>query len=232
MDIAKLISGSVGKIGNRFSVSLNLFDTQKAKAERIISEFCRTEDELIELVQVAARKLLGVEAAPTQPEAEKKDKMPQSTDRPLESRKVDFSKVPFKNALVMGDKTSTLKVAIFTDPECLPYCAKLHQEVARVLQRKSDVGFYIIMFPLPIHKDAYWKSRSILCNRSLKMLEDAFAGKQIPKIECGTKDLDENLEAAKALGLSATPAIVFSDGRVHFGSISAEQLIDLIDAKY
>ena len=28
MDIAKLISGSVGKIGKRYTVSLNLFDTQ------------------------------------------------------------------------------------------------------------------------------------------------------------------------------------------------------------
>ena len=63
MDIAKLISGRVGKIGDRFSVSLSLFDTQNAKAERMISEFCRSENELIELVQVAVRKLLGVEVA-------------------------------------------------------------------------------------------------------------------------------------------------------------------------
>jgi formylglycine-generating enzyme required for sulfatase activity len=59
MDIAKLISGSVGKIGTRYTVSLNLFDTQNAKSEKAISEFCQSEDELIELIQVAARKLLG-----------------------------------------------------------------------------------------------------------------------------------------------------------------------------
>jgi hypothetical protein len=62
MDIEKLISGRVGKIGNRYSVSLNLFDTQKTRAEKSISEFGRSEDELIDLVQVAVRKLLGVEA--------------------------------------------------------------------------------------------------------------------------------------------------------------------------
>ena len=65
MDIAKLISGRIGKIGNRYSVSLNLFDTQKAKAENAVSEFGRSEDELIDLVQVAVRKLLG-ETGPTQ----------------------------------------------------------------------------------------------------------------------------------------------------------------------
>jgi tetratricopeptide (TPR) repeat protein len=61
MDIAKLISGRVGKIGNRYSVSLNLFDTQNAKAENAVSEFGASEGELIDLVQVAVRKLLGSE---------------------------------------------------------------------------------------------------------------------------------------------------------------------------
>ena len=59
MDVAKLISGSVGKIGNRYSVSLSLFDTQNAKAEKALSDFCSSEDELIELVQKTARQLLG-----------------------------------------------------------------------------------------------------------------------------------------------------------------------------
>ena len=63
MDIAKLISGPVGKIGNRNSVFLNLFDTQNAGAEKSVLEFGRSEDELIDLLQVAVRKLLGREVA-------------------------------------------------------------------------------------------------------------------------------------------------------------------------
>jgi len=73
MDVTKLISGSVGKIGNRYTVSLNLFDTQKAEAEKAISEFCRTEDELIELVQLAARRLLGMEEVATKMEEKAKE---------------------------------------------------------------------------------------------------------------------------------------------------------------
>lgn len=61
MDIAKLISGRVGKVGNTFSISLNLFNTQSVRAERSISDFCRTEDELIPLIQQTVRKLLGAE---------------------------------------------------------------------------------------------------------------------------------------------------------------------------
>ena len=59
MDIAKLISGSVGKIGKRYTVSLNLFDTQKARAENALSKTCESEDELIELIQVSVLELLG-----------------------------------------------------------------------------------------------------------------------------------------------------------------------------
>jgi hypothetical protein len=72
MDIARLISGRVGKIGNRFSVSLSLFDTQNAIAENMISRFCQSEDELIELVQVAVRTLLKEEQiTPAKPFSQK-----------------------------------------------------------------------------------------------------------------------------------------------------------------
>lgn len=63
MDITKLISGSVGKIGNRYTVSLNLFDTQNARAENAISKTCKSEDELIEMVQQTIQELLGMELA-------------------------------------------------------------------------------------------------------------------------------------------------------------------------
>jgi hypothetical protein len=59
MDIAKLISGRVGKIGNTYSISLNLFNTEKVRSENSISVFCNTENEMIVLAQQAVRKLLG-----------------------------------------------------------------------------------------------------------------------------------------------------------------------------
>ena len=59
MDVAKLISGSVGKIGDTYSISLNLFDTQNARAENALSEFCRSENDLISVLQQTVRKLLA-----------------------------------------------------------------------------------------------------------------------------------------------------------------------------
>jgi len=58
MDVGRLISGSIGKIGDTYSISLNLFDTHNVKAEKSISEFTRSENELIVLIQQGVRKLL------------------------------------------------------------------------------------------------------------------------------------------------------------------------------
>ncbi len=73
MDIAKLISGNIGKVGRIYSVSLSLFNTQNARAENAVSQECQSEDDLIPLVRQAVRKLLGESseimpaAAPPQP---------------------------------------------------------------------------------------------------------------------------------------------------------------------
>jgi len=99
----------------------------------------------------------------------------------------------------------------------------------KVLKERKDIAFYILLFPLAMHKDAYWKSKSIVCNRSLKMLEDAFAKKEIPKPECDTKEIDANMKVAQALGITGTPALVLPDGRVHTGMMPAKELIDFIN---
>jgi thiol:disulfide interchange protein DsbC len=145
-----------------------------------------------------------------------------------ESRRVDFSKIPLQQALVMGDPASPKKVAVFTDPDC-PYCDKLHKEMEKTLQERKDIVFYILLYPLNIHKDAYWKSKSIVCHRSLKMLEDAFAKKEIPKPECDTKEIDNNIQVAEFLGITGTPTLVLPDGRIHTGMMPAKQLMSFVE---
>jgi len=60
MDISKLISGSVSKIGDIYSISINIFDVKQAKIENSISETCSTESELIDLTKKVVRRLSGM----------------------------------------------------------------------------------------------------------------------------------------------------------------------------
>jgi len=84
---------------------------------------------------------------------------------------------------------------------------------------------------LSTHKDAYWKSKSIICNNSMKLLEDCFEGKKIDKTECETTEVDETLKLGTSLGIQGVPAIILPDGRTHMGALSDGELLDLIDGK-
>jgi thiol:disulfide interchange protein DsbC len=144
-----------------------------------------------------------------------------------ENKRVDVSKIPLDGALVMGNAKAKIKVIVFTDPDC-PFCAKLHAELKKVIEQRNDVAFYIKFYPLPSHKDAYWKSKSIVCGKSLSLLEDNFSGKQIPKNECAEKEIDNNLKLVETLGIGGTPTLVLPKGRVRSGFLTADEIIKLI----
>lgn len=96
----------------------------------------------------------------------------------------------------------------------------------KVIAERKDIAFYIKMFPLTsIHPNAYEKAKAIVCEKSLALLEDAFDKKELPKPKCETSIVDDNLTLAQKLGISATPALIFSDGRVLSGYMDSQSLI-------
>jgi len=102
----------------------------------------------------------------------------------------------------------------------------------KVLEKRKDIAFYLKLFPLiKLHPKAYEKSMTIVCKKSLELLEDNFAGKKLPPPECKTKEVDENLKLGERLGISGTPAIILPDGGIIPGYKNADALIQLIDRK-
>jgi|SRR5208283_2796945 len=146
------------------------------------------------------------------------------------NRKIDVSRIPLGDAMVLGSRSAHIKVIVFTDPDC-PFCEKLHTEMKKVVEIRKDIAFYIKLFPLPVHKDAYWKANAIECKKSLKMMEDNFEGRPIIKNSCGTKEIDDNIKLAQSLGFLSTPTLVLPGGTVHEGTLPADKLIELINGK-
>jgi thiol:disulfide interchange protein DsbC len=153
-----------------------------------------------------------------------------SIGKPAPERKVDFSQIPLKDAVVLGPKNAKKRVAVFTDPDC-PYCRKLHEEMKLVLAKRKDVAFHIFLFPLEMHKDAYKKVQAILCEKSLSLLDDAFSGKPLPEPKCGSEAVEKNKALAKSLNFNGTPTLVREDGLVMSGTRPADVLSDWIDGK-
>lgn len=147
-----------------------------------------------------------------------------------DKKRIDTSKIPLTSSLVLGDLKAEKKVIVFTDPDCA-YCAHLHKVIKQISDKRKDINFYIKMYPLEFHKDAYWKSKSIVCSNSLQLLQDCFDKKEIARTDCKTEELDNTLKLAKALGINGTPAIILPDGRLRIGTMPEEELTKLIDGK-
>ena len=99
----------------------------------------------------------------------------------------------------------------------------------KITEERKDIVFYIKLYPLKqLHPDAYEKSRAIVCEKSLTLLEDAFEKKVIPKASCDTTAVDETILLAEKLGISSTPTSVLPDGRLVPGAVDSKNLLDMI----
>ncbi len=99
----------------------------------------------------------------------------------------------------------------------------------KIIEERKDIAFYIKMFPLvKIHPGAYEKAKAIVCEKSLTLLEDAFEGKPLPKANCETTIVDENMRLAEKLGISSLPTLILPDGRVISEYIDSKALTNLI----
>ncbi len=98
----------------------------------------------------------------------------------------------------------------------------------KIVEERKDIVFYIKLFPLRIHPEAYEKSKAIVCENSLALLEEAFDKKPLPKPKCDTPIIDENIKLAEKLGISSLPVLILPDGRMIQGYRDSKTLINLI----
>ena len=99
-----------------------------------------------------------------------------------------------------------------------------------MVEKRKDIVFYLKLYPCKSYSSSE-KSKSIICNQSMKMLEDSFERKPIPNIECKSSELDDNKKLAAWFRIDSTLALIFPDCRLEKGLISAENIIDIIDGR-
>ena len=101
----------------------------------------------------------------------------------------------------------------------------------KVIKERKDIAFSIILYPLPMHKESYGKSKAIFCEKSLDLLDDAFQRKPLPAATCETTAIDDNIKLAERLGINSTPTLIFPNGMVASGALAAAEIIRWIDRK-
>jgi thiol:disulfide interchange protein DsbC len=142
--------------------------------------------------------------------------------------KVDVTAIPLEDAIILGDRKAPNKIIVFDDPEC-QFCQKLHPEMEKIVLTRKDIAFYIKMFPLQNHPNAYQKAKTIICTGSAKLLAESLAGKSLPPPVCETDQIEQNRKLGERLHIDSTPTLVFPDGRVLPGYKPAKAILSLLE---
>jgi thiol:disulfide interchange protein DsbC len=137
----------------------------------------------------------------------------------VKSNTIDWKSLPLKNAIKSVRGNGKRQLVIFSDPNC-PYCQQLEVE----LKKLNDVTLYTFILPLKPHSVV--PSKQVYCEENPDFAWQQLIGKGIaPK---STKNcanpISANLELAKKLGVSGTPAIIFSNGYRVLGAYPATEI--------
>ena len=142
--------------------------------------------------------------------------------------RVDVASIPVQDAIRIGSKAAKKTVIVLSDPTC-PYCVKLHGEIKKAAAKDADVAFLVMPYPRNRNdKATYRKCLAVVCSKSEKLLDDAYAGKELPEATCKTDAVDETIRLAERLKIEGTPTMILPDGRLISGSMEAEALLALI----
>lgn len=139
--------------------------------------------------------------------------------------RVDVAKLPLDQAIkqVRGDGSRVL--ITFEDPNC-GYC----KQFARVIAQTNNVTVYTFLYPI-LSQDSFEKSRAVWCSKDrLKAWNGWMLDGKLP--EAAPPDCRNPLQQVLALGqkldVSATPTLIFANGRRVAGALPHEDLEKLL----
>jgi thiol:disulfide interchange protein DsbC len=148
--------------------------------------------------------------------------------RHTDLNRVDVASIPVQDAIRIGNPSANKKVIVLTDPTC-PYCVKLHGEIKKAAAKDADVAFLVMPYPRNRNdKATYGKCLAVVCSKSEKLLDDAYAGKELPAPSCKSGAVDETMKLADRLKIQGTPTMILPDGRLISGYMEADALLALI----
>lgn len=143
-------------------------------------------------------------------------------ERVTQLNRIDFSALPFKDALVWKSGNGKRRIAVFADPNC-GYCKRFEKG----LQEMKDVTVYTFLLPI-LGGDSADKSRAIWCakDNTATWLAWMLKGEQPPKAPAGCDDaaIERNLALSRKIHVNGTPAILLEDGNRIPGAVGAVEL--------
>jgi thiol:disulfide interchange protein DsbC len=144
----------------------------------------------------------------------------------------DIIKTKLKDPIVFKAKDEKHVIKVFTDIDC-PYCAKLHRDIPALNEKGITVEY--LMFPRAgIGSKSYDKAVSVWCAGDSEAQQTAMTiakeRKPLEEKKCDNNPIKAQYELGQEVGVTGTPALVTSSGRLIPGYIPADRLSKMLDA--
>ena len=139
--------------------------------------------------------------------------------------RIDPATLPLADSFTEKFGNGSRQLYVFSDPDC-PFCKKLEHEIPKL----QDVTVHIFLYPLvALHPNARNMAVGIWCakDRGQAWHDKLFDDTSPAKLTCDTP-IDRNLALAQKLGINATPTLIFPDGRMMAGAMSADRIDELL----
>ncbi|HIO91350.1 MAG TPA: DsbC family protein [Leucothrix mucor] len=143
----------------------------------------------------------------------------------------DILKTKLKDPIVFKAKDEKHVIKVFTDIDC-PYCAKLHREVPKL--NDSGITVEYLMFPRAgVGSKSFDKAVSVWCAGDSAAQQTAMTTakerKPIDAKKC-ENPIKAQYNVGQEIGVTGTPAIVTSSGRLIPGYMPADRLAKMLEA--
>ena len=138
-----------------------------------------------------------------------------------DARRISIDSLPLELAIKAVKGNGKRKLAVFSDPNCR-YCKRLEKELAKV----TDVTIYTLLYP--VLNGSVDTATAIWCSADrLKAWNDFMLKDAVPTGKTCETPIETLLQTGQKHGVNGTPTLIFADGSIVPGMITA----DIIEKK-
>lgn len=133
-----------------------------------------------------------------------------------DARRISIDSLPLELAIKAVKGNGKRKLAVFSDPNCR-YCKRLEKELAKV----TDVTIYTLLYP--VLNGSVDTATAIWCSADrLKAWNDFMLKDAVPTGKTCETPIETLLQTGQKHGVNGTPTLIFADGSVVPGMITAD----------